>query len=93
VDETTVQLGRDFPLRASVLLALNCGFGNHDVAALPLAALDLKAEWVNFPRPKTGIARRCPLWPETTAALREVIEARPATDSDLAFINSRVDRG
>jgi integrase len=32
---------------------------------------------VNFPRPKTGIARRCPLWPETVTALRASIAARP----------------
>src|SRR5262249_57198584 len=30
-----------------------------------------------FPRPKTGIARRCPLWPETVAALREALANRP----------------
>ena len=32
--------------------------------------LDLQAGWVTFPRPKTGIQRRIPLWPETVAALR-----------------------
>jgi integrase len=37
----------------------------------------LSRGWVNFPRPKTGVPRRCPLWPETTVALREVIDARP----------------
>src|SRR5581483_2974783 len=47
------------PLRALILLGVNAGFGNHDVATLPLSALDIDAEWVGFPRPKTGIARRC----------------------------------
>jgi integrase len=67
-----------FPqLKAMILLGLNCGFGNHDCATVPLTALDLEKGWVDFPRPKTGIARRCPLWAETVTALRAVIAARP----------------
>lgn len=54
-------------LRTMVLLGLNCGFGNSDVAKLPAAAIS--GEWVNFPRPKTGIIRRIPLWPETIEAV------------------------
>src|SRR5262249_37859885 len=45
---------------------------------LPLSALDLDKGWVNFPRPKTAIERRIPLWPETVAALREALAERPA---------------
>jgi integrase len=80
------------PLKAMTLLGLNAGLGNHDVATLPLSALDLDRGWLNFPRPKTGIPRRCPLWPETVAALREAIAARPEPKdeaSGLVFINSR----
>jgi integrase len=66
------------PLRAMILLATNCGFGNSDCGKLPKTALDLEGGWANFPRPKTGIPRRCPLWPETVAALREAIDRRPA---------------
>jgi integrase len=32
---------------------------------------------LNFPRPKTGINRRCNLWPETVEAIREALAARP----------------
>ncbi|QJW92583.1 hypothetical protein FTUN_0080 [Frigoriglobus tundricola] len=32
---------------------------------------------IDFPRPKTDIARRCPLWPETVAALRAGWATRP----------------
>jgi integrase len=64
-------------LRAMILLGINCGFGNADCGRLPLAALDLDAAMIDFPRPKTGIARRCPLWPETVQALREVLAHRP----------------
>jgi integrase len=65
------------PVRAMILLGINCGFGNADVARLPLTALDLGGGWVDFPRPKTGITRRCKLWPETTAALGAVLRTRP----------------
>src|SRR5262245_42463736 len=57
------------PLRAMILLGINAGFGNHDCATLPLSALNLDNGWLNYPRPKTGIPRRCPLWPESVAAI------------------------
>jgi integrase len=75
------------PLKAMILLGINCGFGNTDVANLTTTNLDLKGGWCNFPRPKTGISRRCPLWPETVQALRAVRpEARDKADSDLVFL-------
>jgi integrase len=64
-------------LRAMILLGINCGFGNADCGTLPLSALDLERGWVDYPRPKTGIPRRCPLWPETVQALKEVLADRP----------------
>ena len=60
-----------------ILLGLNCGFGNSDCATLPRSALDLDGGWVNYHRPKTGIARRVPLWPETVEALHEALAKRP----------------
>ena len=78
------------PLKAMVLLGVNCGFGNADVAALPLTALDLESGWVTFPRPKTGIPRRCPLWPETIVAIRQALAKRPTAknqeNADLVFV-------
>ena len=78
------------PLRAMILLGINAGFGNHDVATLPLSALDLDRGLVDFPRPKTGIPRRCPLWPETVAAIREALAGRPTpkdkADSEIVFL-------
>jgi len=67
----------DQPLNAMILLAINCGFGNHDCGSLPNSALDLQGGWVSFPRPKTAIERRCPLWPETILAIREALKLRP----------------
>lgn len=77
-------------MRAMLLLGLNCGFGNHDCGTLPLSALDLDGGWIDYPRPKTGIKRRCPLWPETIEALRQAIATRPTpkdeADADLVFV-------
>lgn len=70
-------------VRAMVLLGINCGFGNADVATLPRSALDLANGWISYPRPKTEIPRRCPLWPETIAALKLALASRP-TPSDPA---------
>src|SRR5690606_31125749 len=64
-------------LRAMVLLGLNCGMGNTDVASLPIDALDLDGGVLEFPRTKTAIPRRATLWPETVAALRAALDARP----------------
>jgi integrase len=78
------------PMKAMILLACNAGFGNSDLANMPLSSVDLQTGWVDFPRPKTGIARRFPLWPETLAALGEVIAKRPTpkaeADVGLLFI-------
>ncbi len=80
-------------LRAMILMGVNCGFGNADVGNLPLTALDLDRGWVNYPRPKTGVPRRCPLWPETVAAIREAMARRPRPKKEqhaaLVFLTSR----
>ena len=65
------------PLKAMILLGINCGFGQSDVANLPSSALDLDRGWLNFPRVKTAIGRRVPLWPETVAAIRDALDKRP----------------
>jgi integrase len=64
-------------LRAMIYLGINCGFGNTDCATLPFDQLDLNAGWHTYWRPKTHNPRRCPLWPETIAAMKAAIEHRP----------------
>ena len=80
----------DVQLKAMILLAINGGMGNSDIANLPLTALDLTAGWLNYPRPKTGIEHRIPLWKETVEALKAAIEARPKpkdkADAGLLFL-------
>ena len=82
------------PLKAMILLGVNCGFGNSDCGTLPIDALDLDGGWVNYHRPKTGISRRCALWPETVKVLREALAVRrtpkdPA-HAGLVFITARL---
>jgi integrase len=76
--------------QAMILLGINCGFGNADVGMLPLTSLDLKGGWVTYPRPKTGVNRRCPLWLETVKALKVAIAGRPnpkdSVDAGLLFL-------
>jgi integrase len=64
-------------MQAMILLGINGGFGNADCGHLPLSAVDLEVGVIDFPRPKTGIPRRCPLWPETVQAIREASANRP----------------
>jgi len=77
-------------MQAMILLAINAGLGNGDVSALNHSHLDLSAGTLDFPRPKTGVARRAILWPATVTALKAASKARPtptdAADIDAAFI-------
>ena len=83
------------PLRSMLLLAINCALGNEDVAQLPIDALNLAEGWLDYPRTKTGIMRRCPLWPETVEAVRDWLERRPTPRkedcSGLLFLTARDD--
>src|SRR5262249_7045853 len=78
------------PLKAMILLGINAAFGNADCGHLSKSAVDLEGGWIAFPRPKTGIERRCPLWPETVEALKSALADRPTpkdgANSDLVFL-------
>ena len=78
------------PLKAMLLLGINGGLGQSDIANLPKSAVDLENRLLDYPRPKTGIERRIPLWQETVGALRESIDRRPKpkdkNDADCVFV-------
>jgi integrase len=79
----------DPAMKAMIFLGLNCGFGNNDVALLPMSAVDLVGQWINYPRPKTEVDRFVPLWPETVAALEDWLAVRPkpsAGNVDRVFV-------
>jgi integrase len=80
-------------MKAMILLAANGGLGNADVAGLPVAAVNLKTGWLTYPRPKTGIERKIPLWTETVDAIKASLESRrEPKDADvktLLFVGPR----
>jgi integrase len=67
--------------------------GNADCGHLPISAVDLEAGWLSFPRVKTAVERRVPLWPETVKAIKAAIEARPRPkhdeDAGLLFVTAK----
>jgi integrase len=83
-------------LQAAILLGVNTGVGNTDVSNLEFRHLDLKKGWIDFPRVKTGIERRSPLWPETIAALQVVIKGRKRPkhreDNEVVLLSVRGER-
>ena len=54
-------------MHSAVLLGISCGFHSIDVATLTFG--HIRSGFVDFPRSKTGIARKAWLWPEVEAAL------------------------
>ncbi len=70
--------------KAIILVGLNCAMGNSDVASLETTAVDLEAGWLQHARGKTAIPRRVPLWPETVAAIKESLAARPRAAANCA---------
>jgi integrase len=79
-------------MRAMVLLGINAGLGNADCGQLRLVHIDLDAGTLDYPRPKTGIPRRCVLWPQTVTALRAALAVRPtpkdAANAELVFVTT-----
>jgi len=79
VEEVRLLIDKASPMiRASILLAINCGLGNNDISNLQRRHLDLDGGWLDFPRSKNGNPRRCPLWPVTVENLRIAISNRPS---------------
>jgi hypothetical protein len=68
----------DAQLRAMILLAVNCGFGSHDCATLPVSAIDADGGWIDYPRPRRASARRQQIEPPSSTLRRRVT----AADSD-----------
>lgn len=80
----------DVHVAAMIWLGINCAFEPHDCGDLNMTHLDLDAGIIDFPRPKTGVARLCPLWPETAEAIQASLVKRPhafdKADSDAVFL-------
>jgi integrase len=72
---------------AAILLAINCGCQNEDIATLKLKHLDLDKGWYFQPRSKKAKKRRAKLWPRTVKALKSVIGDRELDDEGLIFLS------
>jgi hypothetical protein len=83
-------------MKAMIMLGINGGLGNTDVATIPRSAADLSVGWLDFPRPKTAVHRRIPLWRETCEAIRTAIGnlPKPKRDEDggLLFVTKYGER-
>jgi integrase len=64
----------DVKWKAILLICLNAGFGNSDIARLKLS--DIGGEWLSVPRGKTETDRVAWLWPETREAIAAAVKAR-----------------
>jgi len=71
--------GANTAMRAMILGAINCGFGNTDLAELPQSVAEraIVDEWIDYARTKTGAPRLAWLWPETRAAWKKYLAGRP----------------
>lgn len=63
----------DTKMKAMILLGINCGLGNSDISGLDRGHLHLDTGFLEQPRPKNYLPRRAALWPETIAAVRDVL--------------------
>ncbi len=83
----------DDQFRAVILLALNAALGQADIAGLTLDTIReaISTGFLSYPRHKTGIPRRCWLWPETVVALETALAGRTtparAEDDSLALLS------
>lgn len=84
----------DPPMKAMILLGISAGYGNTDCANLQQSMIE--GDWIDFPRPKSGIERRTPLWKETAEAIKASIAVRPTpadeADNDCVFLTARGER-
>lgn len=81
------------PMKSMAMLGINGGLHNMDVATIPVSAVDLQCGILDFPRGKTGVPRRIPLWPETVACIKTWLAERPdpksPEDAHLLFLTKQ----
>src|SRR5262249_7140511 len=87
--------------RALMLLALNCGFGQAEVATLQLSEVHLgrrhpkygmSGDWIMRLRYKSVVYGEWSLWPETVAAIKWLIARRAADATATELVLSRAGR-
>ncbi|MEX2386585.1 MAG: tyrosine-type recombinase/integrase [Phycisphaeraceae bacterium] len=79
-------------LRAMILLAINGGYTQRELAALRLEHVDMPNAIIDHYRGKTETRRVVPLWPETVEAIKASIAERPEPRADaggLLFVTRK----
>jgi integrase len=77
----TLYQAADAQLKAFMLLALNGGLGNGDIGQLEFR--HIQSGWIVYPRPKTLVDRRFPMWKETAKAIEQ---AKQSKHPELPFV-------
>ncbi len=82
VDELrTLYHAADKHMKCFILLALNGGMGNNDIGLIE--PRHIVKGWIDFPRPKTLVARKFPLWKETQ---KSIDLARQTKHPELPYV-------
>ena len=78
-------------LKACILLAVNCGFGQSDCADLRISDISArtKTKRINRVRTKTGIARSFLMWDETYEVLKPFMKGKSENDIVLLQPNGK----
>ncbi len=79
---------QDLKFKAIIILTLNCGLSNTDIAFLTWDQIVWGNKYLNLTRTKNKGIRRTPLWDRTIQALKKWKAECPAvSDDDLVFPN------
>lgn len=69
-------------MKAAIWLGINCGLNNSDVGELLQDVyLNRQHNWMFYPRNKTCVFRKLPLWPQTVVAIENMIAIRSEPNS------------
>lgn len=82
-----LRVTKDKPrMHAAILLAINTGCQNEDIATLQVKHVDLDGGWYAQPRSKKAKRRRAKLWRRTVKALKAIMVGRDVSPDDLVFL-------
>ena len=76
-------------MKAVILLSINGGFNNSDIAQLGLKLFNPMPDLLVYPRRKTFFMRQTPLWDETREAIAAWIAERPRSNETQLFLTSQ----
>ncbi len=75
-------------MRCFIAIALNCGYGQRDIAELRVNEIDFDNGYFDRPRPKTGVRSRHKLWLITVKLIKQEMRSEVHGD-DRVFLTTR----